>query len=68
MLISGILTDLIEKKEISEAEIIIPEFAVEELRAQASRGREIGFKGLEEATKKNIARLIVQFAKTKARR
>ena len=27
-----------------------------------------GFKGLEEATKKNIARLIVQFAKTKARR
>ena len=51
VLISGILTDLIEKKEISEAEIIIPEFAVEELRAQASKGREIGFKGLEEMKK-----------------
>src|SRR3989338_4255928 len=51
VLISGILTDLIEKKEIGEAEIIIPEFAVEELRAQASKGREIGFKGLEEMKK-----------------
>src|SRR3989344_1669793 len=51
VLISGILTDLIEKGEITEAEIIIPEFAVEELRAQASKGREIGFKGLEEMKK-----------------
>ncbi len=51
VLISGILTHLIEKGEISEAEIIIPEFAVEELRAQASKGREIGFKGLDEMKK-----------------
>ena len=51
VLISGILTDLIEKGEITEVEIIIPEFAVEELRAQASKGREIGFKGLEEMKK-----------------
>lgn len=51
VLISGILTDLIEKGEIGEAEIIIPEFAVEELRAQASKGREIGFKGLEQIKK-----------------
>lgn len=51
VLISGVLTDLIEKGEIAEAEIIIPEFAVEELRAQASKGREIGFKGLEEMKK-----------------
>src|SRR3989338_2342405 len=51
VLISCILTDLIEKGEIAEAEIIIPEFAVEELRAQASKGREIGFKGLEEMKK-----------------
>src|SRR3989344_648520 len=50
-LISGILTDLIEKGEIKEAEIIIPEFVVEELRAQASKGREIGFRGLEEIKK-----------------
>src|SRR3972149_1799896 len=51
VLISGILTNLIEKGEIAEAEIIIPEFAIEELRAQASKGREIGFKGLEEMKK-----------------
>ncbi len=51
VLISGTLTDLIEKGEITKAEIIVPEFAVEELRAQASKGREIGFKGLEEMKK-----------------
>ena len=51
VLISGILTDLIEKGEVKEAEIIIPEFVLEELRAQASKGREIGFKGLEEIKK-----------------
>jgi len=48
ILISGILSDMIKKGELKETEIIIPEFVVEELRAQASRGREIGFKGLEE--------------------
>jgi|SRR3989338_757609 len=51
VLISGILTNLIEKGEITEAEIIVPEFAIEELRAQASKGREIGFKGLDEMKK-----------------
>ena len=51
VIISGILTDLVEKGEIKEAEIIIPEFVLEQLRAQASRGREIGFKGLEEIKK-----------------
>jgi len=51
VIISGILTDLISKGEIANAEIIVPEFVVEELRAQASKGREIGFKGLEELKK-----------------
>lgn len=51
VIISGVLTDLIEKKEIKDVDVIIPEFVVEELRAQASRGREIGFKGLEELKK-----------------
>src|SRR3989344_5560107 len=51
VLIGGILSDLIQKGELTEAEIIIPEFVVEELRAQASKGREIGFKGLEEINK-----------------
>ncbi|MEM7813546.1 MAG: PINc/VapC family ATPase [Candidatus Aenigmatarchaeota archaeon] len=50
VLISGLFTDLISKGEV-RGEIIIPEFVVEELRAQASRGREIGFKGLEELKK-----------------
>jgi len=50
VIISGVLTDLIERGEVS-GEIIIPEFVVEELRAQASRGREIGFKGLSEIKK-----------------
>ena len=51
VIISGIMTDLIKKEEIKDAEIIIPEFVVEELRAQASKGREIGFKGLAELKK-----------------
>ena len=51
VIISGILSDLIEKDKLKETEVIIPEFVVEELRAQASRGREIGFKGLEEIQK-----------------
>jgi ATPase len=51
VLITGILSDLIVKNGLQNAEIIIPEFVVEELRAQASRGREIGFKGLEEIKK-----------------
>ena len=59
VIISGVFTDLIEKKKIKDVEVIIPEFVVEELRAQASRGREIGFKGLEELKK------IREFAKKK---
>jgi ATPase len=51
VLISGIVNDLIQKGELKNAEIIIPEFVVEELRAQASKGREVGFKGLEELKK-----------------
>ncbi len=51
VLIAGIITDLVSKKELKEIEVIIPEFVVEELRAQASKGREIGFKGLEEMKK-----------------
>lgn len=51
VLVAGMLSELIEKGEIGPAEIIIPEFVVEELRAQASKGREIGFSGLEELKK-----------------
>ena len=51
VLIGGIVSGLIQKGELKDVEVIIPEFVVEELRAQASRGREIGFKGLEEIKK-----------------
>lgn len=48
IIISGVLAQGINKKEIQNVEVIIPEFVLEELRAQASKGREIGFRGLEE--------------------
>lgn len=51
VIISGILSDLIEKGELKGVEVVIPEFVIEELRSQASRGREIGFKGLGEIKK-----------------
>ena len=50
VIISGLIVELVEKGEVS-GEIIIPEFVVEEMRAQASRGREIGFRGLESLKK-----------------
>ncbi|MBI5347588.1 MAG: Flp pilus assembly complex ATPase component TadA [Candidatus Aenigmarchaeota archaeon] len=49
VLISGVFRDLMEKEK--EVEVIIPEFVVEELRAQASKGREIGMHGLDEIKK-----------------
>jgi len=51
VIITGILSDQIEKGKIKNVEVIIPEFVIEELRAQASKGREIGFHGLEEIKK-----------------
>lgn len=51
VLINGILSDLIEKNEILNAEIIIPEFVLSELQAQAGRGASIGMKGLNELKK-----------------
>jgi len=53
VIINGILSDLINHKEIGKVEIIIPKFVLEELQAQASRGREIGFRGLEEIKRLN---------------
>jgi ATPase len=47
ILISGTFVELIKKGEI-RGEVIVPEFVVEELRSQASRGRQIGFRGLEQ--------------------
>lgn len=53
ILIGGVLSKLIENKELKNVEIIIPGFVVDELQAQASRGALVGFKGLEEIKKLN---------------
>jgi ATPase len=51
ILIQGKLSQLIKEGKIKKAKIIIPKAVVDELQAQASRGREIGFTGLEEIKK-----------------
>jgi len=48
VLVHGRLSSLIEEGKIKDARIIIPQTVLDELQAQASRGREIGFEGLEE--------------------
>ncbi len=49
VIINGILTGMANK--LKGATIIIPEFVTSELQAQASHGKEIGFRGLEEIKK-----------------
>ena len=51
ILIHGELSDLIKAGKINNVRLIIPRAVVDELQAQASRGREIGFQGLEEIKK-----------------
>ena len=48
VIIDGRLSARIRDGDFRGAEIIIPEAVVSELEAQANKGREIGFKGLEE--------------------
>lgn len=56
ILIQGKLSSLIREKKLSDVTIIIPRAVIDELQAQASSGREIGFEGLEEIkTIKKIA-------------
>lgn len=51
VIIDGVITDLVDEKELKKPIVIIPKFVLEELQSQASQGREIGFKGLEELKK-----------------
>ena len=51
VLIQGKLSALIESGELKDADIIIPEMVLDELQAQASRGKDIGFEGLAEIKK-----------------
>ncbi len=53
VLINGKLTKLIESNEV-EGDILVPVTVIDELQAQASRGKEIGFQGLEELKKVRI--------------
>jgi ATPase len=48
VIIDGRLSSRIKSGEFGSAEVIIPEAVVSELEAQANKGKEIGFKGLEE--------------------
>lgn len=47
ILIDGKLSELAEEGEI-DAEVVIPEFVVDELENQANRGLEVGYAGIEE--------------------
>ena len=51
IVINGRLSKLLESGELAECEIIIPLAVIDELQAQASKGRDVGFKGLEEVKK-----------------
>lgn len=48
VIIDGRLAHRVKSGEFKGAEVIIPEAVVSELEVQANKGREIGFKGLEE--------------------
>jgi ATPase len=48
VIIDGRITSRLKAGEFDSARLIIPEALVSELEAQANRGRETGFKGLEE--------------------
>jgi len=69
ILIRGILSDLIEKNELKNKKIIIPRAVVDELQAQASRGKDVGFEGLEEIKKIRVLApkkdVIVEFTGTR---
>jgi len=51
ILIDGKISEMIEKEKLKSIEIIIPIAVLDELQAQASKGREPGFIGLNELKK-----------------
>jgi ATPase len=55
VLINREITSLIKKGSLKKAIILVPRTVLDELQAQASRGKDIGFEGLEEI--KNIRQL-----------
>ena len=51
VIIDGKVSELIEKGKMKDAELIVPTAVLDELQAQASKGREPGFIGLNELKK-----------------
>jgi len=51
VIIDGRITEMIEKGELEDATVIIPEAVVAELENQANQGKETGFNGLTELNK-----------------
>lgn len=51
VIIEGVVSEKIEKKEIKVAEIIIHEAVIAELEHQANTGKSTGFLGLDEIKK-----------------
>jgi len=55
IIIDGTLSKMIEKDKLKDVEIVIPRAVLDELQAQASKGKEPGFVGLEEL--KNLRKI-----------
>ncbi|MEM2068714.1 MAG: PINc/VapC family ATPase [Nitrososphaerota archaeon] len=51
IIINGKLAEILENEELGLCEVVIPAAVIDELQAQASKGREVGFKGLEQVKK-----------------
>ncbi len=51
VLIRGTVSELIENNKLTKARVIIPMAVIDELQAQASRHKDIGFTGLDEIKK-----------------
>ena len=48
IVINGRFSRMLKAGEVEGREIVIPTAVIDELQAQASKGRDVGFKGLEE--------------------
>lgn len=58
VIVDGRITKIVQDKEFTGCEVIIPEAVIAELENQANKGRETGFNGLEEL--KNLQRFYVE--------
>ena len=54
IIIDGNVPDVLEKAGTNDLEVVIPRAVLDELQAQASKGRETGFVGLTEIKKLRV--------------